>query len=109
MVGHARPGPHRRKDARGDTIRLAQAITRELSEFTEEGSFYRVDLRLRPEGGAGNIAASLNACKNYYLSWGETFERMALIKDYGADFYHGAPSTRKMAFVRMDKGWKPAQ
>ncbi len=60
--------------------RLAQAITRELSEFTEEGYFYRVDLRLRPEGGAGNIAASLNACKNYYFSWGETFERMALIK-----------------------------
>jgi glutamate-ammonia-ligase adenylyltransferase len=61
-------------------IRLAQAITRELSEFTEEGYFYRVDLRLRPEGGTGNIAVSLNACKSYYLSWGETFERLALIK-----------------------------
>jgi glutamate-ammonia-ligase adenylyltransferase len=33
--------------------KLAQAITQELSEFTEEGYFYRVDLRLRPEGGAG--------------------------------------------------------
>ena len=60
--------------------RLAQAITRELSEFTEEGYFFRVDLRLRPEGGAGSVAVSLAACKNYYYSWGETFERMALIK-----------------------------
>jgi glutamate-ammonia-ligase adenylyltransferase len=61
-------------------IRLAQAITHELSGFTEEGYFYRVDLRLRPEGSTGRIAVSLNACRNYYSSWGETFERMALVK-----------------------------
>lgn len=60
--------------------RLAQDLTNELSTFTEEGYFYRVDLRLRPDGSAGPIAASLTACKNYYASWGETFERMALIK-----------------------------
>lgn len=60
--------------------KLAQAITRELSTLTEEGYFYRVDLRLRPEGSAGPVATSLAACKNYYASWGETFERLALIK-----------------------------
>ncbi|MFN8005635.1 MAG: bifunctional [glutamate--ammonia ligase]-adenylyl-L-tyrosine phosphorylase/[glutamate--ammonia-ligase] adenylyltransferase [Terriglobia bacterium] len=60
--------------------KLAQAITHELSTMTEEGYFYRVDLRLRPEGSAGPVASSLNACRNYYSSWGETFERMALIK-----------------------------
>jgi len=60
--------------------KLAQAITRELSASTEEGYFYRVDLRLRPEGSAGPVASSLSACKNYYGSWGETFERLALIK-----------------------------
>jgi len=60
--------------------KLAQAITRELSAPTEEGYFYRVDLRLRPEGSAGPVASSLSACKNYYGSWGETFERLALIK-----------------------------
>ena len=59
---------------------LAQAITRELSTLTEEGYFYRVDLRLRPEGSAGPVATSLSASKNYYGSWGETFERLALIK-----------------------------
>jgi glutamate-ammonia-ligase adenylyltransferase len=60
--------------------KLAQAITHELSSMTEEGYFYRVDLRLRPEGSAGPVASSFTACKNYYSNWGETFERMALIK-----------------------------
>ncbi len=60
--------------------KLAQAITNELSSFTEEGYFYRVDLRLRPEGSAGNVASSLAACRNYYSTWGETFERLAMIK-----------------------------
>ena len=60
--------------------KLAQSLTHELSTLTEEGYFYRVDLRLRPEGNAGPVASSLSACKNYYGSWGETFERLALIK-----------------------------
>ncbi len=60
--------------------KLARMITQALSESTDEGAFYRVDLRLRPEGGAGNIAASLTDFRNYYGSWGETFERLALIK-----------------------------
>jgi glutamate-ammonia-ligase adenylyltransferase len=60
--------------------KLAQAITHELSALTEEGYFYRVDLRLRPEGSTGSVASSMAACKNYYAAWGETFERLALIK-----------------------------
>ena len=60
--------------------KLAQSLTHELSTLTEEGYFYRVDLRLRPEGNAGPVASALSACKNYYGSWGETFERLALIK-----------------------------
>jgi glutamate-ammonia-ligase adenylyltransferase len=60
--------------------KLAQSITSELSTLTEEGYFYRVDLRLRPEGSTGSVASSLTACRNYYATWGETFERMALIK-----------------------------
>src|SRR5262249_16348905 len=40
--------------------RLAQRISRGLSSFTGEGYMYRVDLRLRPEGRAGNIVESLD-------------------------------------------------
>ena len=60
--------------------KLARMITQTLSESTEEEAFYRVDLRLRPEGAAGRIAASLTHYGNYYGSWGGTFERLALIK-----------------------------
>src|SRR4029079_16241572 len=60
--------------------KLAQSITQELASVTEEGYFYRVDLRLRPEGSAGSVASPLTAYKNYYATWGETFERLALIK-----------------------------
>jgi [glutamine synthetase] adenylyltransferase / [glutamine synthetase]-adenylyl-L-tyrosine phosphorylase len=60
--------------------RLCQKITMALSEFTGEGYVYRVDLRLRPEGKAGNIAYSLDGFERYYQSRGETWERLALLK-----------------------------
>jgi [glutamine synthetase] adenylyltransferase / [glutamine synthetase]-adenylyl-L-tyrosine phosphorylase len=60
--------------------RLCQKITVALSEFTGEGYVYRVDLRLRPEGKAGNIAYSLDGFERYYKSRGETWERLALLK-----------------------------
>jgi glutamate-ammonia-ligase adenylyltransferase len=60
--------------------RLCRKITVALSEFTGEGYVYRVDLRLRPEGKAGNIAYSLDGFERYYQSRGETWERLALLK-----------------------------
>jgi [glutamine synthetase] adenylyltransferase / [glutamine synthetase]-adenylyl-L-tyrosine phosphorylase len=60
--------------------RLCQKITVALSEFTSEGYVFRVDLRLRPEGKAGNIAYSLDGFERYYQSRGETWERLALLK-----------------------------
>lgn len=51
-----------------------------LSAGTEEGIAYRVDLRLRPQGGKGELALPLNAYKTYYESWGRTWERMALVR-----------------------------
>jgi glutamate-ammonia-ligase adenylyltransferase len=61
-------------------LRLARKLTAALSEHTEESYLYRVDLRLRPMGRTGNLAYSLQQCEQYYSSWGETFERFALIK-----------------------------
>ncbi|QSR88950.1 glutamine-synthetase adenylyltransferase [Methylacidiphilum caldifontis] len=45
-----------------------------------QGGFYRIDLRLRPEGNSGVLVPSLKYCENYYFSLGESWERMALIK-----------------------------
>jgi glutamate-ammonia-ligase adenylyltransferase len=61
-------------------FRLARRITEILTEPTSEGAFYRVDLRLRPEGSRGAIAFPLRTLQTYYDSWGETFERLALTK-----------------------------
>ena len=41
---------------------------------------FRVDLRLRPEGQRGPLAQSLGGYEIYYESWGQTWERSALIK-----------------------------
>ena len=59
---------------------LGRRLTAALGEYTDEGYFYRVDLRLRPMGKRGNVVYSLQQCAQYYESWGETFERFALIK-----------------------------
>lgn len=61
-------------------VRLARRVTEILTEPTSEGMFYRVDLRLRPEGSRGAIALPLHTLRTYYDSWGETFERLALTK-----------------------------
>ncbi len=60
--------------------RLGQMITRTLHEITGEGSVFRVDLDLRPQGKSGEIANSLTRCETYYQSWGRTWERQAMIK-----------------------------
>ncbi len=43
---------------------------------------FELDLRLRPHGEGGPLAASLEACRRYYTPGGEArqFERMALVK-----------------------------
>ncbi len=60
--------------------KLARRMNNTLTERTSEGAFYRVDLRLRPEGSRGAMATSLRGLTTYYDSWGETFERLALSK-----------------------------
>ncbi len=63
--------------------RLAEAFIAEVSRMTPEGTLYRIDLRLRPEGDAGPLTRSLAGYENYYAQWGQTWERMMLIKARG--------------------------
>jgi glutamate-ammonia-ligase adenylyltransferase len=60
--------------------KLAETFSLEVSRPTPDGFLYRVDSRLRPEGDAGPLARSLESCENYYAQWGQTWERMMLIK-----------------------------
>ena len=63
--------------------RLGKKILETFSTRHPTGSLFRVDLRLRPEGSAGSLARSLASMENYYAGFGETWERLALIKARG--------------------------
>ena len=56
-----------------DTLRL-------VTEPTELGAAYRVDLRLRPHGGAGSPSIALEPLLRYCDEQGRTWERQAWIK-----------------------------
>jgi len=60
--------------------RLVSTLINFLSEKTEEGSLYRADFRLRPEGSAGSLARSLLGYLTYYEVYGKIWERQMLIK-----------------------------
>ncbi|HLA86126.1 MAG TPA: hypothetical protein VJL29_15170, partial [Thermoguttaceae bacterium] len=59
---------------------LAQELVRLLTEGTDLGIAYRVDLRLRPEGQRGPMVQSVAAALQYYDLRGRTWERQAYIK-----------------------------
>jgi glutamate-ammonia-ligase adenylyltransferase len=61
-------------------IKVAEMVTRLIGEITGDGIVFRVDLRLRPDGTRGPLANSMRALETYYESWGQTWERAALIK-----------------------------
>ncbi len=61
-------------------IKLAEKLSAAIAEKTDDGFVFRVDLRLRPEGQRGPLAQSLGGYEIYYESWGQTWERAALLK-----------------------------
>ncbi len=60
--------------------RLVKDLTNLLTESTDLGSAYRVDLRLRPDGSQGPLAISVDAALRYYDVKGRTWERQAFVK-----------------------------
>lgn len=61
-------------------VKLAEMVTRAVSQVTEDGFVFRVDLGLRPEGKSGDMAISLRSAEVYYESWGQSWERAAMLK-----------------------------
>lgn len=60
--------------------RLGERLIQLLSQAGPDGFLYRVDMRLRPYGETGPLVPSLASLVTYYESWGEAWERQALIK-----------------------------
>lgn len=61
-------------------IRLANAITRTITQSTPHGQVFRVDLRLRPEGDQGDMTISLRSALEYYEHRARDWELQMLIK-----------------------------
>ena len=61
-------------------IRLSQDTTDILSRITGDGPVFRIDLRLRPQGGEGELAIPLSQALIYYAEGAHDWERQALIK-----------------------------
>jgi glutamate-ammonia-ligase adenylyltransferase len=60
-----------------------------LSDVTEDGFAFRVDMRLRPFGNSGALVSGFDALEEYFVAQGREWERYAWIK---ARPVSGAPS-----------------
>lgn len=60
--------------------RLGKKIIKVLSEVTEHGQVFRVDMRLRPNGDSGPLVCSFDMLENYFITQGREWERYAWIK-----------------------------
>ena len=105
--------------------RFCEFIIKAMSEILPEGYVFRVDIRLRPESGAGVIIRSMESYESYYEGWGDLWERQALIKArpvagdmaFGDEFIRmiqpfvyqryldGVTLTEIKADIRRTKGW----
>lgn len=59
---------------------VANGLTDLVSRLTSEGSCYRVDLRLRPEGSVGEVALPARSAIDYYHRRARDWELQMLIK-----------------------------
>ena len=84
-------------------IRLGRRLIAALAEPTADGQVFRVDMRLRPWGDAGPLAASFEALEQYLVAQGREWERYAWIK--------GRPLTgdgdNEGARAQGGSGWSP--
>ncbi len=78
--GETTGGPRGQITNREFFCKLGEHIIKFLSEHTEEGQIYRVDMRLRPYGKVGALAESLVNSVEYYYQYGRAWERQALVK-----------------------------
>ena len=61
-------------------VALARGLIAALQGTSAAGRLFRVDLRLRPYGGAGALVPRLEAVCAYYRDHGRTWERQAWLK-----------------------------
>src|SRR5262249_562625 len=73
------------KDAAGtqsSLVRLIEQIDEILSISRGEGSIYKIDLRLRPEGKKGELVVGLHKYQENLASRAQPWERLALVRHW---------------------------
>lgn len=78
--GESTGGPKGKIAPREFFTSLGERISRVMGDITEEGFVFRIDLRLRPLGRNGPLVQPVGSALLYYESWGQCWERSALIK-----------------------------
>jgi glutamate-ammonia-ligase adenylyltransferase len=61
-------------------VSVMEKLRADLSEYTEEGYVYRVDLRLRPYGRSGDLVPTVEGLFAYYRDVASLWEIQALLK-----------------------------
>ncbi len=61
-------------------VRFTREVVALLQDTTSDGYVFRVDLRLRPDPRATQVAISMEAAAIYYENQGQNWERAAMIK-----------------------------
>ncbi|MFD2233979.1 bifunctional [glutamine synthetase] adenylyltransferase/[glutamine synthetase]-adenylyl-L-tyrosine phosphorylase [Phaeospirillum tilakii] len=61
-------------------VALTRDLCRVLESHSGDGYVFRTDLRLRPDPGSTPAAVSIIAAETYYESFGQNWERAAMIK-----------------------------
>ena len=61
-------------------VLLGRRLIGDLSEITQDGFTFRVDMALRPNGASGPLVASFGAVEEYLIVQGREWERYAWVK-----------------------------
>ena len=85
IVYDAAPGAEMSEGAKPLSVnqyyaRLSQRLIAAVSAPTAEGVLYEVDMRLRPSGSKGPVAASLASFESYHRDSAWTWEKLALTR-----------------------------
>ena len=78
--GESSGGPKGKAEPRAFFAEIGKKIIQAMGKVTEDGFVFRIDLRLRPLGVNGPLVQSVDSAMLYYESWGQCWERAALIK-----------------------------
>lgn len=79
--GETQGGPTGKTQSHAEFFtQLGRKVIKILSEVTDEGFVFRVDMRLRPNGDSGPLVASLDMLEEYFVVQGREWERYAWIK-----------------------------